>query len=124
MVQSQRLANGTPLKMGCLSGDDSLSEEVLASSNPFLSSASKRAAVSALAGPDFENLVARIDRAFAQACGEKVEELVMQPEACRRWLDGERDRYVIPLDFGFWILDFGFCKAKHLLEVSLNSYPT
>lgn len=94
-MQSQRLANGTPLKMGSLSGDDDLSEEkVLTSSNDFLSSASKRAAVSALPGPDFENLVARIDSAFAQASGEKVEELVMQPQACRRWLDGERDRYV------------------------------
>ncbi|KAG0564589.1 hypothetical protein KC19_8G123200 [Ceratodon purpureus] len=94
-VKSQRLANGASLKMGSLSGDDDLPEEkVLTSSNDFLSSGSKRAAVSALPGPDFENLVARIDRAFAQASGEEVEESVMQPQACRRWLDGERDRRV------------------------------
>lgn len=95
-MQSQRLANGTPLKTKSLSGDvENLPEEkALTSSNDFLSSASKRVAVSALSGPDFENLVARIDKAFAQACGESVEESIMQPQACRRWLDGERDRYV------------------------------
>jgi hypothetical protein len=86
-VQLQRLANGAPLKMGSLSEGKGLT-----SSDEFLSSASKRAAVSALPGPDFEDLVARVHSAFAG--GEKVEELVMKPQACRRWLDGERDRYV------------------------------
>lgn len=81
-MQSQRLANGTALKT-------SSREDV----SPFLSSASKRVAVSALSRPDFEALVARIDKAFAQVCGENLKESILQPEACRRWLDGERDRY-------------------------------
>lgn len=90
-IESQRLSNGTPLKSKAFSGDDSLAQE---NAYPFLSSASKRVAVSALSGPDFGNLVAKIDKAFAQACGEKLEEAIMQPQACRRWLDGERDRRV------------------------------
>jgi hypothetical protein len=60
-VQLQRLANGAPLKMGSLSEGKGLT-----SRDEFLISASKRAAVSALAD------------------GEKVEELIMQPQACRR----------------------------------------
>lgn len=103
-MKSQRLANGTPLKTKSLSGDDNFSEEKpVASSHHFLSSASKRATVSALSRADFESLVARIDKAFALACGEKVEESILQPQACRRWLDGERDRYVqcILTLFGF-----------------------
>lgn len=106
VVQSQRLANGTPLKTKSLSGDDNLSQE---KANHFLSSGSKRVAVSALSGPEFENLVVRIDKAFAQACGEKLQESIMQPQACRRWLDGERDRYA----------PFSPCNARHQRATSV-----
>lgn len=101
-MQPQKSSNGIPLKLRSLNSEEKLPEDgALSNTNHFLSSASKRAAVSALSRADFEHLVAKIDKAFIQACGENVEEAVTQPQACRRWLDGDRDRYVLSVPY--WI---------------------
>lgn len=93
--EPQKSSNGIPLKLRSLNSEEKLPEDgALSNTNHFLSSASKRAAVSALSRADFEHLVAKIDKAFIQACGENVEEAVTQPQACRRWLDGDRDRRI------------------------------
>ncbi len=58
----------------------------------FLSSGSKRAAVSAMSTADFQELLRRIENAFEQSCREVIEESILQPQACSKWLSPDRDR--------------------------------
>lgn len=87
-VQLQRLEDGTKSINNFASSGEEGSIETPESC---VTSALKRARVAALSGPDFRNLVARIDEAFNQL-HEEIEESILLPQACRKWLDGERDR--------------------------------
>ncbi len=67
--------------------------ESVQSQNKFLSPGSKRAAVSAMSTADFQDLLRRIEKAFEQSCREVIEESILQPQACSKWLSPDRDRY-------------------------------
>ena len=87
-MQLQRLEDGTKSINNFASSGEEDSLEIQESC---VTSVSKRARVAALSGPEFRDLVARIDAAFNQL-HEEIEESILLPQACRKWLDGERDR--------------------------------
>ncbi len=84
-----------------------VASESVQSQNKFLSPGSKRAAVSALSTADFQDLLKRIEKAFEQNCREVIEESILQPQACSKWLSPDRDRYLAHI---FVIMAFAhFC---------------
>ncbi|CAM6018850.1 unnamed protein product [Sphagnum balticum] len=83
--QLERFEKQTYFAKGINAGGDD-------SQNKFLSPGSKRAAVSAMSTADFQDLLRRIEKAFEQSCREVIEESILQPQACSKWLSPDRDR--------------------------------